>query len=357
MKLRKLYPFVPILLMAALLAACGGNDAGGGSQAAGAAVKPKSETYFIFDTVVSVRIYDERAGAEQFEAVDATLHRIDREMNRQLEGSEIDHVNRQAGIEPVRVSPETFLVVQKAVDYAAASGGKFDPTVGPLVDLWGIGSEGAHVPAKDEIEQTLPLIDYRQVELNEAESTIFLKQPGMSLDLGAIAKGYAADVIAADLKAAGFQSAIIDLGGNVLAMGEKPGAANWIVGIQDPSEQRGSHIGTVAVTDKTIVTSGVYERYFIENGQHYHHILDPDTGYPTNNDLLSVTIVTGESAHADAMSTSVFALGLTEGMRYVEGRGDADAIFITHDRDVYVTSGLKDVFKLTDDAYRIAELN
>ncbi len=349
MKLLAFRQMIPILLAFGLLTACSDGNAGS------TAVNPKSQTYFIFETVVTVRIYDDRAEKKHFEEIDATLHRIDKAMNRQLEGSEIDQVNRQAGLQAVQVSPETFGVVRQALAYAEASGGKFDPTVGPLVDLWGIGSEHPRVPSKDEIDRTLALIDYREVELNEAESSIYLKKPGMSLDLGAIGKGYAADVIAADLQEAGFESAIIDLGGNVLAMGEKPKGSDWLIGIQDPSEQRGSHIGTVPVKDKTIVTSGVYERYFTDNGNHYHHIFDPDTGYPTRNELLSVTIVTDDSTHADAMSTSVFALGLTDGMRYIEERGDADAIFITRERDVYVTSGLEEAFRLTDEAYRMVE--
>ncbi|MNH26479.1 Thiamine biosynthesis lipoprotein ApbE precursor [compost metagenome] len=157
------------------------------------------------------------------------------------------------------------------------------------------------------------------------------------------------------MKENGFESAIIDLGGNVLAMGPKPGGHDWSIGIQAPDEKRGTHLGLIKVKDKTIVTSGIYERFFKENGVVYHHILDPDDGYPVANDLLSVTIVTQYSMDADALSTSAFSLGLEEGMRFIEARQNTDAIFITENKDIYVTSGLRGQFELTNSDYHLIE--
>lgn len=317
--------------------------------------EPATERYFIFDTIVSLRVYDKRMTSQHFDEVRGLLEQIDLRMNRLLAGSEIDQVNQAAGASAVSVSEETFKVVQTAVDYAAASGGHFDPTVGPLVDLWGIGSEHAAVPEEGKLSAALQQIDYKKVTLDQTSHSIMLEKTGMSLDLGAIAKGYAADVIAEYLQQHDFKSAIIDLGGNILAMGAKPNGSPWNIGVQDPGEQRGQHLGTLEVVNKTIVTSGVYERFFESDGKVYHHILSPFTGYPVDNDLLSVTIVTDASMDADAMSTSVFSLGLAEGQRFIEGRDDAEAIFVTTDHQIYLTSGLMQAFKLTNDDYQLAE--
>ncbi|WP_456288992.1 FAD:protein FMN transferase [Paenibacillus sp. AK002] len=324
-------------------------------QKTAASNEPAAERYFIFDTIVSLRVYDERMTPRHFDEVRALLERIDQRMNRQLAGSEIDQVNQAAGKSEVSVSEETFNVVQTAIDYAAASGGHFEPTVGPLVDLWGIGGEHPAVPKEDELAAAMQRMNYKDVILNPASNAIRLKKEGMSLDLGAIAKGYAADVIADYLQQQDFRSAIIDLGGNILAMGSKPDGSPWNIGIQDPEKDRGQSLGTLQAVNKTIVTSGVYERFFEAEGTVYHHILSPFTGYPVDNDLLSVTIVTDTSMDADAMSTSVFSLGLTEGRQFVESRDDADAIFVTTDHQIYLTSGLTDTFKLTNDHYQLAE--
>ncbi|SEL51986.1 thiamine biosynthesis lipoprotein [Paenibacillus sp. cl141a] len=324
-------------------------------QKTAASTEPAAERYFIFDTIVSLRVYDERMTPRHFDEVRALLERIDQRMNRQLAGSEIDQVNQAAGKSEISVSEESFKVVQTAIDYAAASGGHFEPTVGPLVDLWGIGGEHPAVPKEDELAAAMQRMNYKDVILNPASNAIRLKKEGMSLDLGAIAKGYAADVIADYLQQQGFRSAIIDLGGNILAMGSKPDGSTWNIGIQDPEKDRGQSLGTLEVVNKTIVTSGVYERFFEAGGKVYHHILSPFTGYPVDNDLLSVTIVTDTSMDADAMSTSVFSLGLTEGRKFVESRDDAEAIFVTTDHQIYLTSGLTDTFKLTNDHYQLAE--
>ncbi|EFU43164.1 ApbE family lipoprotein [Paenibacillus vortex V453] len=316
---------------------------------------PATERYFIFDTIVSLRVYDERMTSQHFDEVRGLLEQIDQRMNRLLAGSEIDQVNQEAGASAVSVSEETFKVVQTAVDYAAASGGHFDPTIGPIVDLWGIDSEHADVPEDRKLTAAMQKIDYKNVTLDPSSHAIMLKKKGMSLDLGAIAKGYAADVIADYLQQQDFKSAIIDLGGNVLAMGAKPNGSPWNIGIQDPGEQRGQHLGTLEVVNKTIVTSGVYERFFESEGNVYHHILSPFTGYPVDNDLLSVTIVTETSMDADAMSTSVFSLGLAEGRRFIESRDDAEAIFVTKDHQIYLTSGLTETFNRTNDDYQLAE--
>lgn len=325
--------------------------AGGCSDKKQSNAGPVSETYFIFDTVVNIRVYDDSFTEDRFAEIGALLERIDATLNRNESGSDIERVNRNAGKAAVQVSEETFEVVKTALEYAEWSGGKFDPTVGPLVDLWGIGNEGASVPDSREIERVLELVDYRKVVLDEANRSIRLGKEGMSLDLGAIGKGYAADAVREYLLGNGFQSAMLDLGGNLVAMGGKPDGSDWSIGIQDPAEHRGEHLGIVRLKDKTLVSSGIYERFFREGDKLYHHIFNTSTGYPVENELLSVTIITDRSMIADALSTTIFAMGLDQGLGAVEQMADTEAIFVTKDGKLHLTSGLAGMFTVTNSSY------
>lgn len=334
--------FIVCLVVIIPLAGCGSaskNDA------------VRSGSYFIFDTLVTVKVYSDQVEDRHFEAIEVILKDIDNTMNRQLKGSEINQVNQHAGLDAVRVSAETFLVVQKAMEYAAQSGGRFDPTIGPLVDLWGIGTENAKRPDETTLTQAINLVNYEDVRLDKTQQTIQLNRPDMSIDLGAIAKGYAADQVAEYLRSEGFESAIIDLGGNILAMGTKPNSELWTIGIQNPESKRGDNIGTLRVNNKTIVSSGVYERFLLLDGVHYHHILDPQTGYPVSNNLLSITIVTNRSIDADALSTTVFSMGLEKGLAFVESLEDVDAFFITNEREIYISNGFADELNITNASY------
>ncbi|WP_088548088.1 FAD:protein FMN transferase [Paenibacillus aquistagni] len=315
----------------------------------------KQQSYFIFDTIVTVKIYDAKASDQDFEQIKGLMETIDKQMSRTKEGSELYNLNQHAGKGPFKVSEEVFQVIETALDYAEKTNGRFEPTIGPLVDLWNIGHENAKVPKQADIDEKLKLVDYKKVKLDKENLTVELEQPGMVVDLGSIGKGYAADVIAKYIRDQGYTSAIIDLGGNIFAVGEKPGGLDWTIGVQDPDETRGNQIGQAKVKDRTIVTSGVYERYFVENGKHYHHILDPKTGYPVENKLNSVTIVTEKSTDADALSTSLFSLGLEEGLRFIETKPEAEAIFITTDHKVYTSSGIQKYFDLTNEHYQFAE--
>ncbi|MGG4555182.1 FAD:protein FMN transferase [Paenibacillus humicus] len=351
-----------LLLSTALLAGCGTDP--GLSKASGESsdttanthetVKPIGETFFIFDTVVNVKIYDDRATRQHFNEIEALLNDIDGKISRTLESSEIYQVNSHSGKSPVKVSNETFELVEKALDYAKRTDGKFNPAIGNLVTLWNIGHEGAKVPDADLIEAANALSDYHLIEMNKETHEIYLQKEGMAIDLGSIGKGYAADAIYEYLEAQGFSSAIIDLGGNIYAMGNKPGGKLWNIGIQDPGKERGNSIGTIQVADKTIVTSGIYERFFIEDGKLYQHILDPGTGYPVDNGISSVTIVTKHSTDADALSTSLFVLGIEDGLKFIEDTPDTEALFITKEQKLYATSGFKDMLNKTNDSYTFA---
>ena len=269
-------------------------------------------------------------------------------------------INKNAGIAPVNIPNDLFEVLEKAVFYAELSGGAFDPTVGPLVNLWGIGTDNQKIPDKREIEHALTLLGWRDIILDKEKGTAFLKRPGMELDLGAIAKGYAADEAAGIARKAEAAHAIIDLGGNITALGGRVGkngetaASPWRIGIQNPLGERGSYIGVLLISEKSVVTSGVYERYFEYNGKKYHHILSTEDGYPVDNSLLSVTIVADRSIDADGLSTAVFALGFDRGMALLEKIPETEAIFIFDDRSVYATAGLNGIFTLSNDEYHYA---
>jgi thiamine biosynthesis lipoprotein len=253
------------------------------------------------------------------------------------------------------VNAETIAVMERALYYAEQSDGAFDPTVGPLVKLWGIGTETPRLPSQDEIAQALSLVNWRDVSIEPESGTLFLKRPGMALDLGAIAKGYAADEVARILAKAGIPGAIIDLGGNIFAYGLKnpnEPAAPWRIGVQNPLDTRGAYLGILELQNKSVVTSGVYERYADIDGILYHHILSTCDGYPVQNGLLSVTIIANSSIESDALSTTVFVLGYEQGRALVERMDGVEALFVFEDKTIRATSGAQAMFTLSDDSYR-----
>lgn len=315
-------------------------------------ITPVSKSEFCLGTVVEIKIYD-KATDDIFTGAFHILKRIEDRMSLNLDNSEICNINKNAGKESVKVSDETFSVVERGKYYSTLSNGLFDISVGPLVKLWGIGSDNARVPSSDEINSTIKKINYKNILLDKPNTSVKLVNEGMMLDLGGIAKGYAADEIARYLKSKNIQHAIINLGGNVLVMGSKPNGQPWSIGIQNPMDSRGENIGAIHVKNKTVVTSGIYERYFEEDGEKYHHILNPFTGYPVENSLVSVSIVADKSIDADGLSTSTFALGLKDGSKLIESLDGVDAIFITNDNNVYITSGLKDNFEISDQNFKL----
>ncbi|NWL89927.1 thiamine biosynthesis protein ApbE [Paenibacillus sp. 79R4] len=317
-----------------------------------------SQTYFIFDTVVNVKLYGEHAKPSQLEYIKDLMEDMDQKLSRTLETSEIYRVNQAAGKQAVRVSQDTFDVVQTALDYAIDTGGLYDPTVGPLISLWNIGNEGAHIPSEPELNKAVHLIGYKDVEINSKERTIKLLRPGMALDLGGIGKEYTANRIAAYLNSQQVDSAIINLGGSsIIALGSKPDGQSWNIGLQDPDKARGEVLGRVLIKNKTIDSSGVYERFFIENGVRYHHIMDPRTGYPSRSGLKSVTIICDSMSNNAPSSTAVFIMGLEEGMKVIKQHLGVEALFITEDNQIYMTPGLKEQIRFTNPNYTVKTID
>lgn len=256
------------------------------------------------------------------------------------EQSDISAVNSAAGKHFVRVRDDTFYLVRKAKKYAEQTCGAFDPTVRPLVELWDIGDEAHFIPGSGEIWSAMCLTNYRDILLDQRNCSIMLRRPNMAIDLGGIAKGYAADEVRRILMENGVQEAVINLGGTVIVMGK---AQN--VGIQHPERKKGTPMGSVLLSDQTIVTSGTYEKFFIQDGRRYHHLLNPHTGYPADSGLKSVTLIGTSALELDALSTAVFVLGAEKGNQIVE-KYNLQAVYITTDDQIYVTAGLKNTVTL-----------
>ena len=256
--------------------------------------------------------------------------------------SDLMMVNQQAGIQPVHVDSDLYELIQIGKKYSLSSNLALNITIGPLVKLWKIGFTDARVPEQKEIEEKLKLIDPTDIELDADKRTVYLTKKGMELDLGALAKGYFADKLKSFFQNEGVQSGLVDLGGNVLTIGENPKYEDgyWRVGIQKPSPVRGDLIGAVLVKDKSVVTSGIYERSLKVKGKDYHHIFDSTTGYPIENDLASVTIISDESIDGEIWTTLLFMFSPTLAIQYIDTIPGIEALVITKDNDVHMTHGI-----------------
>lgn len=332
------------------------ESADGAKVSTSGSARSLEQTFYIYDTVVTIKVFGDKVQQSNMDYIQQMLERMDMEFSRTKEGGEVYAVNQAAGKDAVVVSDETMDVVKQSIKYAEEMDGLFDPTIGPLVDLWAIGDGGELVPPEADIAAATSLTNYKDVIIDDAAKTVKLTKEGMILDLGGIGKGYAADRIAEYLKEEGLDSAMINLGGSsIIALGTKPGGAQWNIGLQDPDQTRGTQLGTIKITDEVIDASGIYERFFMQDNVRYHHILDPRTGFPAQNGLKSITIMSPNATDADALSTGVFLMGLEEGLAYLEALpGDVEAFFITDDNKIYATSGIRERLQLTDQTYKFA---
>ena len=316
---------------------------------------PLTKTNYLLGTLIEITLYDHQ-DEKTIDAAFDRIREIEAEMTINSENpSQITKLNDASGSHEVELSEDTFYVLEKGRYYSQLSGGEFDITIGPIVKLWNIGTEYAAVPEPQVLADSLKLVDYNKLTLNKDKHTAKLEVKDMKVDLGAIAKGYAADEVAAILKSRGVEHAIINLGGNILTVGGNVNGNPWKIGIQDPYHPRNDYVGIVNVTDKTVVTSGIYERYFEQDGKRYHHILEPRTGYPADNGLAGVSIIADKSIDGDGLSTSVFVLGLEKGMKLIESLDNVEALFITTDKKIYMTKGFKAMFTQTNSEYKVME--
>lgn len=317
-------------------------------------IKSMGGQFFFLNSILTLDIYDTGLdNAKINQEVEDRVRELENKMSTKIATSEVSKINDNAGIDKVKVSDDTYTVIKEALKYGKISKGKFDITVGNLVDLWGIGTENEKVPSEEEIQKALATVDYNKVEIDDNNKTVFLKDKGMKIDLGAIAKGYVADEIVKILEKDGVKSAIINLGGNVYVYGNK-GGKNFKIGIRNPlSPDPNDYLGIYQSQNESVVTSGVYERFFEKDGKRYHHILSTSDGYPIDNNLISTSIITKSSMDADALSTTTFALGLEEGLKLIENTKNTEAMFITADKKIYMTSGLKEKFELKNSDFTI----
>lgn len=309
---------------------------------------PVSKTDFCLDTSCTITIYDDmkKADAEQIIEDSFSLMRdYERMLSKTISTSDVAKMNSSEG-QWTEVSDETIEVIRMANMIAYESGGAFDITIGKVTDLWDFKGESPEVPAGEDISDALRHVDYKRITTGGGR--VLVSDPEAEIDLGGVAKGYIADKTAAFLEEKGIMSAVVNLGGNVVVIGEKGEDTPWTVGIERPFTDRKELIGTVEVTDATVVTSGIYERNFEADGKIYHHILDPETGYPAETDLEAVTIIAkkGNSGFCDAVSTACLILGKEKAMEFIRqlqtnypDRG-IEAAFIDNNGDLVQTDGM-----------------
>lgn len=302
-------------------------------------VKEFQKTDEILGTIITCKVYGED-GKEGLEKAFQRVKEIDAMMSAKLDNSELTKVNETAVKHPVKISDDLYKVIERALYFAEKTEGAFDPTIGKLIDIWGIGTEHPKVPTEKEIEGLRDKKNYKNVILEEQSKTIFFKNKDIKLDLGAIAKGYAGDEMKSILMDEfHIESGILSLGGNIVTIGNKLDGAEWKVGIVNPFET-GKVYGTLVASGKAVVTSGNYERYFEKNGTRYHHIIDPKTGYPADAGVVSTTIYGECSMDADALSTACYIMGKEKTLQLLRTMEGYQGVLIETDGDVVKSYGL-----------------
>ena len=340
---RKLSSLLLCLDLLLIVAGCGNSTNPGTSPSPSSPdgeVTKHSQVVFYFDTVVTMTVYTDDENLLSDAA--AECQRYEEMLSRNIEGSDVWNINHANG-KRVPVSEETRVLLEQALEFSRISNGRFDITIEPCVSLWDFTGENiGGLPDQEALAQAAEKVDWTKLDLNEEG---VLLPAGMSIDLGAIAKGYISDRIADFLENRGVTSGLLNFGGNVRVIGTKPDGTQWRIGIQDPEGARDqSIVGVVNLAGNSVVTSGIYERGFYVDNICYHHILDTNTGWSVQNELAGISIVTKEACTGDALSTAVFAMGLTEGTAFIESLDGVDAIFVTRDGQVTWTSGLNDRF-------------
>ena len=324
--------------------------------------KPIDKDVTTMGTFVKVTVYDK--GKEQ--AVDEAL-KIPVTYNKlttvnQPINSQVNQINKNAGIKPVQVDSDVYDLIKAGYNYSAKSLG-YDITIGALTSLWNIGLDNARKPAQSEIDAALPLINYRDITFNDAEHSVYLTRKGMRLDLGSIVKGFVAMKMVDLLKKEGVTTGIVNLGSSsIYVMGYSPRGSEspWSIGIKDPNDPAASQMGILEAANQHVNTSGIYERYLEVAGHKYSHILNPKTGFPFENDIASITLLISgkDETNGDGLSTMIYAMGTKKGYEYIEKLKNVDAVFVDKDNKVYITSGLKGKFELTETkTFKLGDIN
>lgn len=303
--------------------------------------QPISRSDFLLNTFVTVTLYDSE-DEEILNQCIALCREYENRFSRTIKTSEIYRLNHRSPEETVfQLSKDAADLIREGIHYSQVSGGAYDLTVEPLSSLWDFTDGNAVIPPEDEISAAAAKVDYRNLKL-EGDTLTFLS-PDTTIELGSIAKGFIADRLKEYLLSQGVTSAIINLGGNVLCVGHLPEGRPFRIGLQKPFADRNELIANLNIDDLSVVSSGVYERHFVVDGKNYHHILSPETGYPYDNGLIAVTIVSPRSVDGDALSTTCFSLGLDKGMELVNSLHGIYGYFITEDGTVYYSDGARNL--------------
>ncbi|MDO4261820.1 MAG: FAD:protein FMN transferase [Eubacteriales bacterium] len=293
------------------------------------------------DTVMTFTAYGPY-GEQAVEAAMEEIRRLDALLSAESGDSEVSALNR---LGEGTLSEEGTAILKRALEVFDETGGLFDCTIYPVMELWGFTDRQYHVPSEAELSQALALVDASRITLDEESGETALGE-GQRIDFGGIAKGYASGRVMDIFRSAGVVSGMVSLGGNVQTLGEKPDRTPWRIGIQDPDGAQGDPLAVVSVTDRAVITSGGYERYFEEDGRTYIHIIDPRTGRPAESGLASVTVVSADGMLADALSTSLYIMGAEEAERFWRSRADEfDMMLVTEDGEILLTEGLSDSFE------------
>jgi len=291
-------------------------------------VRTGKVTDYAMNTVISVTLRSRNPEKDAKAAIDE-VKRIDALMSATRAKSDISKINSSKAGKKIKISPEVSSLIELSLYISEKTGGAFDITINPVSELWDITSLKPSVPHDVRIREALSKVNYKDIDLDAKNNTVMLKKEGMSINLGAIAKGYAADRVAKLLKDRGVSEAIVDLGGNVYVIGREK-----TVGIQTPFKTRGEYFTTCTVSDKSVVTSGAYERYFKENDRIYHHILNPSDGYPASSGIQSATVISESSALADGLTTAFYVMGEEKTKAIISEFKDIEVILLTDKGDV-----------------------
>lgn len=304
----------------------------------------QTQSGFYFDTVISITIYG-NVNNNIFKKCFDLCEKYENMLSKTIDDSDVARINNARG-KSVTVSDDTAYLINKAIYYSRLSNGAYDITIAPLSSLWNFKDNNSGIlPDSDDISNALKHVNYQNI--NISQNTVSLSDPYAQIDLGSIAKGYIADKLKECLLENNIKSAIINLGGNVLAIGKKPDNSDWNIGIQKPFDERNQTIASVSVCDKSVVSSGTYERFFMSDGVLYHHILDTDSGYPVDNGLCQVSIITNSSVDADALSTTCFVLGKEAGIELINSLENTEAVFIDNQFNIIKSDGMDSLYNFT----------
>lgn len=301
---------------------------------------PASKEFFAMDTYMEVNAYGDN-GEKAVDKAEKEVNKLDSILSTGKSTSEISKLNKNKKQD---VSNDTMSLIKESVKISKETTGAFNPTIYPLMELWGFTTKNYYVPKENEIKPLLNHMDIDNIKIDESKNEVSFKDNKMKIDLGAIAKGYTSSKIIDIFKDNNIKSGMVTLGGNVQVLGKKPDGSLWKVGIQNPISES-EYLGVLQASDKAVITSGGYERNFTKNGKTYHHILDPSNGYPANNGLTSVTIISSDGTLADALSTSLFVMGKDKAIDfYKKSNYNFDFILYTSDNKLIISDGIEDIF-------------